>query len=127
METIGDRVRYTRLQYKLTLKEFANVLEVSTTTITNYESDKRTPDCTVLAKLQMKFHVDLNWLISGELGEKYIKFNELTLKEQRLISACRKQPANVFDKLVELLRAMNDHERNWHSKTGKYNKGLDDE
>ncbi|MHC5865463.1 hypothetical protein ACYT6K_09675, partial [Streptococcus pyogenes] len=65
--------------------------------------------------------VDLNWLVGGEMGEKFIRMGDLSLNEQLLIAFSRRQPESVFDQLVNLLRAMSQHEMTWRFGKNKEN------
>lgn len=100
MTTIAERIKCVRTDKGLTVKDFAKILDVSTTTVNNYEKGLRTPDCEVLYKFLHMLDVDLNWLVGGEMGEKFIRMGDLSLNEQLLIAFSRRQPESVFDQLV---------------------------
>lgn len=121
MTTIAERIKCVRTDKGLTVKDFAKILDVSTTTVNNYEKGLRTPDCEVLDKFLHMLDVDLNWLVGGEMGEKFIRMGDLSLNEQLLIAFSRRQPESVFDQLVNLLRAMSQHEMTWRFGKNKEN------
>ncbi len=66
----GDRVRHTRLERKLGLRELARRTELSPATLSRIENgggDKH-PSAAVVAALSHELGVDPTWLLYGEAG-----------------------------------------------------------
>lgn len=76
MERIGHRIKQLRKSAKLSQVEFARRLSVTQSSISRYESLAGEPDTAFLAKLCERFHVNLNWLLTGE-GEMYQQLVEI--------------------------------------------------
>ena len=76
MERIGHRIKQLRKSAKLSQIEFARHLSVTQSSISRYESLAGEPDTAFLSKLCERFHVNLNWLLTGE-GEMYQQLYEI--------------------------------------------------
>ncbi len=61
--TLGKRIQMLRNACGLTQDELASDLFVSRTGVSNYETNKRTPDIAMLRKLCEKFGVSMNFLL----------------------------------------------------------------
>ena len=83
--TIADRIKFIR--GSLTKVEFARALGINRNTLLNYETNKGLPDFERLKKIQAKFKVNINWLLSGN-GKPYL---------ERL-----KHPPNIEDRIIKL-------------------------
>jgi bacteriophage CI repressor helix-turn-helix domain len=90
--SINNRLREV-MEYKgLSIKAFAELLDVPYRTLQNYLLNERDPSAEVLIKISDVLNVDLNWLMRGE-GEMFrgsMNENELSEKEKQLISHYRK-------------------------------------
>ena len=90
--SISNRLREV-MEYKgLSIKAFAELLDVPYRTLQNYLLNERDPSAEVLIKISDVLNVDLNWLMRGE-GEMFrgsMNENELSEKEKQLISHYRK-------------------------------------
>ena len=51
---------------------FAERMGISKSTIANYERGDRVPDAAMLEKYRDAWHVDLNWLVTGEDGDMFL-------------------------------------------------------
>lgn len=71
--TFGDRIYSRRLQLNLTQTELGRQVGRTPTCISYWESDKREPNLTDLAKLAERLETSLHWLV---LGEHYGKLGE---------------------------------------------------
>lgn len=76
MSHISHRLKEIRQQKKLSQVKFAQALDVTSASISNYEAGKRQPDYTFLSRICERFHVNLNWLLTGE-GEMYQQLYEI--------------------------------------------------
>ena len=90
--SISNRLREV-MEYKgLSIKAFAELLDMPYRTLQNYLLNERDPSAEVLIKISDVLNVDLNWLMRGE-GEMFrgsMNENELSEKEKQLISHYRK-------------------------------------
>lgn len=71
-ELIGDRLKRIRKHLRMTQMELAQAMGVSSGYISDIEKNKKSPGRDVLKKLYDKFHVDINYLFSGE-GEFFLE------------------------------------------------------
>lgn len=63
---IADRIEVIRIRERIMKKDFANVLGVSTTTLSRVTNGIRYPDPKILDALYYKYKVDMNWLLYGK-------------------------------------------------------------
>lgn len=70
-----ERIKKIRESLNLSQKEFAQELGVISTAISKYERGEVKPASDFLDKLYRKFHVNLNWLISGK-GQMFLVSKE---------------------------------------------------
>lgn len=68
--SLQNRVKAVRMRLKMTQEEFAKKIKLKVFSISRYETGSRVPDTNTLQKLKEVYHVDLNWLLTGE-GEMY--------------------------------------------------------
>ena len=80
LSRIGNRIKLIR--GKISQSEFASELKTIKQTISKYEKGKILPCSTALYRLHKKFHINLNWLLTGE-GGKY-KYPESMMKKFRI-------------------------------------------
>lgn len=62
----SENLRKIRKELGLSLARFADMLEMSANTLTNYELNRREPSLTFFVQLSKKTNVNLNWLVSGK-------------------------------------------------------------
>ena len=62
---LGKRIKLLRNACGLTQDELASDLFVSRTGVSNYETNKRTPDIAILRRLCEKFGVSMNFLLGN--------------------------------------------------------------
>ncbi|XDZ52843.1 XRE family transcriptional regulator [Neisseriaceae bacterium CLB008] len=66
LKSLGDRIRETREQHlKLSRANLAQLLQVSLTTLQNYEYGTRDPSTTFMVNLAKLSDADLDWLMTG--------------------------------------------------------------
>lgn len=61
--SFGNRLRELRLSRELTQADFANAINLGESTISFYESDKRSPDYETLVKIARFFNVSTDYLL----------------------------------------------------------------
>ena len=64
--SVGQRIRQVRKTYKLTQQVFADQLGLKQNTIATYEIEKTTPSDRTLLDICRVFHVNEDWLRTGE-------------------------------------------------------------
>ena len=95
--SISNRLREV-MEYKgLSIKAFAELLDMPYRPLQNYLLNERDPSAEVLIKISDVLNVDLNWLMCGEGGMFRCVMNEseLNKKEQQLINHYRKMSDDV--------------------------------
>lgn len=91
MNYFGVRLKYLRMQDKLTQTELGNALEIAKSTISMYESGKREPDFETIEKFADYFNVDMaTFFPSGEIEKTADpKVDGLSPLEARLMELVR--------------------------------------
>ena len=74
---IGSRI--TQIRATRTQQVFAESIGISKTSLIRYEKEERIPDAEIMAHICKQYHVDLNWLVTGQ-GKQY-RFESLRLKQ----------------------------------------------
>ena len=92
MNYFGVRLKYLRMQDKLTQTELGNALEIAKSTISMYESGKREPDFETIEKFADYFNVDMaTFFPSGEIEKTADpKVDGLPPLEARLMELVRR-------------------------------------
>lgn len=92
MNYFGVRLKYLRMQDKLTQTELGNALEIAKSTISMYESGKREPDFETIEKFADYFNVDMaTFFPSGEIEKTADpKVGGLSPLEARLMELIRR-------------------------------------
>ena len=85
MNKIGLRIREIRRLLNKSQQELADELNITKQAISNVENGKCSPSITLLGKLNIDYHVNLNYLFSG-IGEVFVvcKESENNLKKALL-------------------------------------------
>lgn len=76
----GDRLKLLRKENNLTQSELAKIFSLGESTISFYESNKRTPDYELLQKIANYFNVSTDYLL-GRTSTKTTKGIELAKQE----------------------------------------------
>lgn len=109
-----ERIREIRKDKGYTIKEFADLLEISKSSIESYENGRRVPNNAFITLFCKRFNINKLWLQSGE-GEKYarstderIDYVENLLTESDefhdMILAIMKTYASLDDKSKEVVK-----------------------
>lgn len=105
MNEIGYRIKCIRKQNNHNQSEFAKNIGISQGNLSEIEIGNSNPSAETLISIKRTYHVNLNWLLTGdgfEEGEVYANMNEKVLIEgYRLL--------DEFDKieLVEIIHLKN--------------------
>lgn len=66
MSSFGNRLKTLRENHNLSQKEFANILNIANSTLSQYESDKRVPSDEVKLQIAKYFNVTTDYLLGNE-------------------------------------------------------------
>jgi repressor LexA len=100
---VGARIGEVRADQKLNKREFAEMLGIADTVISNVESGVREPSKELLLNISIKYAISLNWLCLG-FGEKSLAAAiNMTPKEHPVIQALENM---VSDKTMQYSRAL---------------------
>ena len=94
MSSFGNRLKALRENHNLSQKEFANILNIANSTLSQYESDKRVPSDEVKLQIAKYFNVTTDYLLG----------NETKNKEQNSQNKDEKDIAKSMKKLKEQLK-----------------------
>lgn len=87
MITLGDRIK--KIRGNVTIRSFAESINVATSALQYYEADTTKPGYDVLLRIIKKYNVDPAWLLTGEESGKHPKA-DITSKERYIINEYRK-------------------------------------
>ena len=96
----AENLKKIRQALGLSVAKFADKLEMSANTLTNYEQSRREPSYNLFVQLDKKLNINLNWFVTGT-GEMFNKQqppatnNEL---EQEVVRVMKKY--GVIDKCI---------------------------
>lgn len=101
IETIGDRIRKIREEKSLTQAAFGKKLFLERSAISLIERNLRTPTERVLQDICREFHVNKQWLTTGE-GSMFLSPNDEDLNEQieRIMAGENEFHKNMFRMLA---------------------------
>lgn len=94
MSSFGNRLKTLRENHNLSQKEFANILNIANSTLSQYESDKRVPSDEVKLQIAKYFNVTTDYLLGNETPPKFKP--QLTDKDKKDIA---KQVEDMLDGL----------------------------
>lgn len=91
---IGRRLRAVRAAIGIEDRDmFAERTGISKSTIANYERGDRVPDASMLQRYRDVWDVDLNWLVTGDVGEMFLMPNHpLPPVVERFLDDRRRKP-----------------------------------
>lgn len=81
-EMIGERIQYLREEKKLTQKELAKALSLSTSSLASYEQNARKPSVDTVIELARFFDVTSDYIL--ELTNKPINLEAILKKEKTI-------------------------------------------
>ena len=86
-----NRIRELRMQYHMKQSDVAKLVNLSPTTISNYELGIREIDAPTICRLCEVFGCTADYL----LGRSFVPSSELSVEEGALVSAWRKAPKEI--------------------------------
>ncbi len=106
---LGERIKKCRIDMNLTLKALGNRLNLAESTLSLYESGKRTPDYETLRKMAEVFDVSVDYLLGRtdekNPGQKDPEFDVNTI-EYALYGEARELDEEEKQQLLELAKLM---------------------
>lgn len=66
----GDNLKYLRKKYNMSSKQVAELLNVSTATMSRYEMNTREPDFKKLKEISNIFNVSIDFLLDNDVNNK---------------------------------------------------------
>jgi bacteriophage CI repressor helix-turn-helix domain len=94
MSSFGSRLKHLRESRNIPQKEFAKMLNIANSTLSQYESDKRIPNDDVKVQIAQFFNVSTDYLLGNETPPKFKP--QLTDKDKKDIA---KQVEDMLDGL----------------------------
>lgn len=103
-----ERIRKLRRSLDLTQQEFADKIGMKRNTVANYETGRNDPSASVISLICREFHVNENWLRTGEGGEEnmFIKPSPTNLAFNHfgyLMGNASPQKKAVLSALIEMV------------------------
>ena len=82
---IHDKIKFQRKRYNLSQEQLAGILNVSKSTINNWESSKAVPTLQHLIFMSYYFKVSVNYFIDDSIGNDELILNNLNSKQKQII------------------------------------------
>lgn len=101
---IGSRIKAIREKHNLTMKQFADLFNLSESVISLYESGKRYPSHDIILKISKNFSISLDFIYGND---KYIDNSSIDSKEKELIEKTKDlspEGLKELDELIDLLK-----------------------
>lgn len=106
---IGERLTELRIKHNMTQEEFAERLDVSRQAVSKWELDKTLPDINKILKISELYHVDVDYLLKGDLeesasdesNEEHIDASRYDESDEEHISASPYAESNEEDKTAK--------------------------
>ena len=102
MSTFGNRLKTLREHHNLSQKEFANILNIANSTLSQYESDKRVPSDEVKLQIAKYFNVTTDYLLGNETKNKEQNSQDKDEKDiaksmKKIKEQLKDEPGLMFD------------------------------
>lgn len=94
-EMYAENLKNIRKSLRLSVAKFAELLEMSASTLTGYERSERTPSWQLFAQLYKKANVNLNWFVSGE-GEMFLSSQSFASEYESVKNDILKEVRKMF-------------------------------
>lgn len=102
---IGDKIKLLRTEKKLSQKELADILSISTSAVGMYEQKRRLPDIDIIIKLSKFFDVSTDFLIL-ETNKR-----NLSVEEKNWIKLFEEIPLNERAECIGFLKGYTLHSK----------------
>lgn len=97
MSSFGEVMKSLRENVNMTQKQLADVLHVSTSAVSSYEQDLRSPSSEMLVSIANVFHVSVDYLLGREQGCRALYISDLTDRD-----------FEILQMVIRFLREIND-------------------
>jgi len=103
---LNERIKKLRLENKYTVKELGNIFHLSESTISLYESGKRTPNKDFIIKMSNFFNVSTDYLLGNSdipKAEHYIHFDQemdLAIELKKMLAQIENNEITKFNSLI---------------------------
>ncbi|EMS72347.1 helix-turn-helix domain-containing protein [Ruminiclostridium cellobioparum] len=95
---LGNNIRKLREKYELTQIEFAKILNISNTTLSQYESGNRIPNDEIKLMIADYFKVSLDYLLGREINN----FDSLSIEEEKKKRTSNNEKNVILDDIESL-------------------------
>ena len=99
---MGKRIRDARRARKLTQKELADELGISSITLNRYEKGHRSPNTDVLGKIVAILKSDSRWIVSGEVAVSTEA--DIVISSKSRASVNNYAHDSVLNEIIQLLK-----------------------
>jgi len=118
---IGDKIKQLRQENKLTQYEFGALFGLYDSTISLYETGKRTPEYGIVMKIADHFNVSIDWLLGRVENKELIVIDQDNIPEAlrdigveylKLAMEMNQQsiPPDDVRKIIEAIKALRNKE-----------------
>ncbi len=97
---LGERIKYLRKNAHLNQRELAELLKISHSTLSLYESGQRTPNDSVKIKIADFFNVSVDYLV-GHKSEESVAFKNLSKSQVYLLKVSENLDEKDLEKVFE--------------------------
>ncbi len=101
-QSIGQRLRSTRLELGISQCNFANELMTAPNHICQIERGRCVPGSKLLRRMRVRFGIDINWLLSGQGNTE--PANQLKCEIDALVNNYRRADAHTQALLISTTR-----------------------
>lgn len=109
--SFGERLRQARIGLRLTQKELAEKLGISSAAIANYETEVSSPKEDILLKMFDVLNVEPNFLFQDSVSSKTNNSFALSSKEVDFINTYRSLPDEFKDIVLNTMNSLTKYER----------------
>lgn len=110
--TLGQRIRYLREEKELTQRQVAEAIEVASSTMTLYETDRRAPSYAILSRFAQFFAVSTDYLLglSEKRGEVLNRNELITLIGKEYAEKLTKETLELINTIENARQILTDKE-----------------
>lgn len=117
MFILSSRLKSLRVNNKLTQEQLSTILNLSKTSISNYENEKRMVSIDTLISISNLYNVDLNYLVGMEISvdvsnNKTIK---ISTEELHILKELKKHKKLYYDLINNADRTLNRIDKKFYT------------
>lgn len=95
---MGERIALKRKENKLTQEQLAEIVEVSSQTISNIECGRKDAKTETIAKICVALNTDANYILNGKRSEYQL------IGISKKIASLSEEQFRIIENLVDMLR-----------------------